>query len=119
MRTRLYSLLRKLLIDSRRPWVTVIRLLGRFTERLLSNPQIAELWRFIFLGTLVETGRIAGQKVIEALTSCTSITVPILVAISNFASFRLCSTCVILGSCGDITWYLSDNCFLLFRRFRI
>ena len=70
MRTRLLSLLRKLLISSRQPWISGFRLLGRLIERLLSNPQIAELWRFIFLGTVVETGRVVGQKVVEAVSSC-------------------------------------------------
>jgi hypothetical protein len=70
MRIRLLSLLRKLLISSRQPWITGFRLLRRFIERLLSNPQIAELWRFIFLGTVVETGRIIGQKAVEAISSC-------------------------------------------------
>ena len=70
MRIRLLSLLRKLFISSRQPWITSFRLLRRFIERLLSNPQIAELWRFIFLGTVVETGRIIGQKAVEAISSC-------------------------------------------------
>jgi hypothetical protein len=75
MKIRLLSLLRKLLISSRQPWLTVFRLLSRLIERLLSNPHIAELWRFIFLGTVVETGRIVGQKVVEAVSSCMSILV--------------------------------------------
>lgn len=68
MKIRLLGLLRKLLVSSRQPWATVVRLLGRLIQRLLSNPQIAELWRFIFLGSLVETGRIVGQKVVDAVS---------------------------------------------------
>lgn len=90
MKIRLLGLLRKLLVSSRQPWATVVRLLGRLIQRLLSNPQIAELWRFIFLGSLVETGRIVGQKVVDAVSGCTSITIGV---ISNFTSaFSLRST---------------------------
>jgi hypothetical protein len=73
MNIGLLNLLRNLLIRGRQPWTTIVRLLGRVIDRLLSNPQIAELWRFIFLGTVVEAGRIAGQKVVEAVSSCTSV----------------------------------------------
>ena len=74
MRMRLLlGLLRKLLVGCRQSWLTVFRSIGRVIARLLSNPQIAELWRFIFLGSVVETGRIAGQKAVEAVSGCTSI----------------------------------------------
>jgi hypothetical protein len=71
MNIGLLNLLRNL-IRCRQPWTTIVRLLRRVIDRLLSNPQIAELWRFIFLGTVVEAGRIAGQKVVEAVSSCRS-----------------------------------------------
>jgi hypothetical protein len=77
MKIQLLSLLRKLLIGCRQPWATVLRSFSRLIERLLSNPHIADLWRFIFLGTLVETGRVVGQKMVDAVSSCTSITVVI------------------------------------------
>jgi len=103
MKIRLLSLLRKLLIDCRQPWRTVLRSLSRLIERLLSNPYIADLWRFIFLGTLVETGRVVGQKVVDAVSSF----------------FVVCYPRMQFRQSGDVTPYLSDYCFLLFRRFRI
>jgi hypothetical protein len=76
MRIRLlFSLLRKLLVGCRRSWLRGFRSIGRLIAPLLSNPQIGELWRFIFLGSLVETGRIVGQKAVEALSSCMLISI--------------------------------------------
>ncbi|KAJ7479279.1 hypothetical protein FB451DRAFT_1131411 [Mycena latifolia] len=36
-----------------------------FIQKLVSNPQIAELFRFIFLGTIVEAGRSLGQTLMD------------------------------------------------------
>ena len=70
---RLLRLLRRLLLNSGQSWRNILRSLGRLIERLLSNPYIADLWRFIFLGSLVETGRIISQKASNAVSSCMSL----------------------------------------------
>ncbi|KAJ7094211.1 hypothetical protein C8R44DRAFT_684782 [Mycena epipterygia] len=38
-------------------------------QKMMSNPQIAELFRFIFLGTVVETGRKLGESLVDLSTS--------------------------------------------------
>jgi hypothetical protein len=58
----------KFFINSSQFWLTVVYQFTRLIQRLLSNPQIAELWRFIFLGAIVEVGRIVSQKVFEAVS---------------------------------------------------
>lgn len=39
--------------------------------RLVSNPHIAELLRFIFLGTVVELSKIVGLKIVSFAKHCT------------------------------------------------
>ncbi|KAJ6610641.1 hypothetical protein B0H10DRAFT_1883311 [Mycena sp. CBHHK59/15] len=68
----LVSLLRliyKLGLASGRSWTSLIAGAGSFLRRMASNPQIAELFRFIFLGTIVETGRRLGEKILDIATS--------------------------------------------------
>ena len=36
----------------------------------MANSHVAELLRFIFLGTVVETSRLAGQKAIDFVKHC-------------------------------------------------
>ena len=43
-----------------------------FIPKLLANPQVAELLRFIFLGTVVESSRLAGQKIVDFVKHCES-----------------------------------------------
>lgn len=71
MRTTLLHLFRHIKLNGSftRP-KDIIKLLTGFIRRLLANPQIAELWRFIFLGTVVEAGRVAGQKLVDFVSSC-------------------------------------------------
>ena len=38
--------------------------------KLLSNPHVAELLRFIFLGTVVETSRQLGQRAVDMAKHC-------------------------------------------------
>ncbi|KAJ6536501.1 P-loop containing nucleoside triphosphate hydrolase protein [Mycena vulgaris] len=42
-----------------------IESLTSFVQEMVSNPQIAELFRFIFLGTILETGRKIGQALLD------------------------------------------------------
>ena len=72
----LFRLLQRIQLKSGRSWLEIIRLLKRFVRRLLSNPPVAELLRFIFLGTVVETGRIVGQKVVDVVSSCRLVSLP-------------------------------------------
>lgn len=39
--------------------------------KLLSNPHVAEILRFVFLGTVVEWSRLAGQKLADLVKHCT------------------------------------------------
>lgn len=39
--------------------------------KLVSNPHIAELLRFIFLGTVVELSKIVGLKIVSFVKHCT------------------------------------------------
>jgi hypothetical protein len=38
--------------------------------KLLANPHVAELLRFIFLGTVVETSRQLGQRAVDTVKHC-------------------------------------------------
>ena len=49
---------------------TILTFFKTIVPKLLSNPQIAELFRFLFLGTIVETSRIAGQKAVDFIKHC-------------------------------------------------
>ncbi|KAJ7351438.1 P-loop containing nucleoside triphosphate hydrolase protein [Mycena albidolilacea] len=55
--------------QSGRSWKQILRALAILLKRLLSNPQVAELLRFIFLGTVVETGRVIGAKMVSTVNS--------------------------------------------------
>ena len=48
----------------------VVQLFRNVLGKLLENPHIAELLRFIFLGTVVETTRQAGQKAVDFAKHC-------------------------------------------------
>lgn len=54
------------------PNVWLFRVLRNVLSKLLENPHVAELLRFIFLGTIVETSRLAGQKVVDFAKHCRS-----------------------------------------------
>ncbi|KAJ7595072.1 P-loop containing nucleoside triphosphate hydrolase protein [Mycena floridula] len=69
MRPSIIIFLRRIFLRSGRSWRQSIQIFSRLIAKLLSNPQIAELWRFIFLGSIVETGRIVGQKVVDVVSS--------------------------------------------------
>ncbi|KAJ7484956.1 P-loop containing nucleoside triphosphate hydrolase protein [Mycena galericulata] len=61
--------LRRIKIQSGRSWKHIIKALILLVKRMLGNPQVAELLRFIFLGTIVETGRVAGAKMVSTVNS--------------------------------------------------
>ncbi|KAJ7199026.1 P-loop containing nucleoside triphosphate hydrolase protein [Mycena pura] len=61
--------LRRVKILSGRSWKQVIKAFVLLLRQALSNPQVAELVRFIFLGTIVETGRVAGAKMVSLVNS--------------------------------------------------
>ncbi|KAJ7721840.1 P-loop containing nucleoside triphosphate hydrolase protein [Mycena maculata] len=61
--------LRHLKIQSGRSWKEFIKFLLLLVKRMLGNPQVAELLRFIFLGTIVETGRVVGAKMVSTVNS--------------------------------------------------
>ncbi|KAJ7065640.1 hypothetical protein C8F01DRAFT_1366589 [Mycena amicta] len=50
-------------------WKHLIRALVRLFKQSLENPQVAELLRFIFLGTVVETSRTIGVKMVSFVNS--------------------------------------------------
>ncbi|KAJ7624490.1 P-loop containing nucleoside triphosphate hydrolase protein [Roridomyces roridus] len=55
--------------QSGRSWSQVIQLFIQLVKRIMGNPQVAELVRFIFLGTIVETGRVVGAKMVSTVNS--------------------------------------------------
>ncbi|KAJ7075288.1 P-loop containing nucleoside triphosphate hydrolase protein [Mycena belliarum] len=61
--------LRRITLRSGRSWQQVLKTLALLLRRLLGNPQVAELIRFIFLGTIVETGRVVGAKMVSTVNS--------------------------------------------------
>ncbi|KAJ7096849.1 P-loop containing nucleoside triphosphate hydrolase protein [Mycena epipterygia] len=61
--------LRRVKIQSGRSWTQVIKMLVALVRRFLGNDQVSELLRFIFLGTIVETGRVVGAKMVSTVNS--------------------------------------------------
>ncbi|KAF7332904.1 p-loop containing nucleoside triphosphate hydrolase protein [Mycena venus] len=61
--------LRRVKTQSGHSWTQILRALALLLKRLLGNPQVAELLRFIFLGTVVETGRVIGAKMVSTVNS--------------------------------------------------
>ncbi|KAJ7249803.1 P-loop containing nucleoside triphosphate hydrolase protein [Mycena haematopus] len=61
--------LRRVKLLSGRSWKHILRALISLCKQLLGNPQVAELLRFIFLGTVVETGRVIGAKMVSTVNS--------------------------------------------------
>ncbi|KAJ7613108.1 hypothetical protein FB45DRAFT_1065212, partial [Roridomyces roridus] len=55
--------------QSGRSWSQVIRLFIQLVKRIMGNPQVSELVRFIFLGTIVETGRVIGARMVSTVNS--------------------------------------------------
>jgi hypothetical protein len=68
MRVAFLRLIHRIHLGSGHPWTELIELI----RKLLSNPQVAELCRFVFLGTIVETGRMAAQKIADFISGCGS-----------------------------------------------
>ena len=58
----------KTIITTPNHWM--IQLFRNVIGKLLENQHIAELLRFIFLGTVVETTRLAGQKAVDFAKHC-------------------------------------------------
>ncbi|KAJ7277167.1 hypothetical protein C8J57DRAFT_1061163 [Mycena rebaudengoi] len=56
------------LASSRRPWARLLATVISFIRKIATHPQVAELLRFIFLGTIVETGRKLAQNIAEITT---------------------------------------------------
>ncbi|KAJ7132511.1 P-loop containing nucleoside triphosphate hydrolase protein [Mycena epipterygia] len=63
------TLIRLLRAASGRSWKQFIKTLALLLKHVLGNPQVSELLRFIFLGTIVETGRVVGAKMVSAVNS--------------------------------------------------
>ncbi|KAJ7083920.1 P-loop containing nucleoside triphosphate hydrolase protein [Mycena crocata] len=61
--------LRRVKNQSGRSWTQVIKSFAALLRRILGNAQVAELLRFIFLGTIVETGRVVGAKMVSTVNS--------------------------------------------------
>ncbi|CAK5276803.1 unnamed protein product [Mycena citricolor] len=55
--------------QSGRSWNQFIRAILLVFKRLLENPQVSELLRFMFLGTIVETSRVIGAKMVSTVNS--------------------------------------------------
>ena len=55
------------------PNVWFFRFMRGIMGKVVENPYVAELLRFIFLGTIVETSRLVGQKVIDFAKHCKSL----------------------------------------------
>ncbi|KAK7023348.1 p-loop containing nucleoside triphosphate hydrolase protein [Favolaschia claudopus] len=62
---RLYRLVTRLALASGQPGIHFLRSAIAFLRRIATHPQVAELFRFIFLGTIVETGRQIAAKIAE------------------------------------------------------
>ncbi|KAJ7263450.1 P-loop containing nucleoside triphosphate hydrolase protein [Mycena rebaudengoi] len=61
--------LRRIQYRSGRSWTHILRAFAMLLRRILGNAQVAELIRFIFLGTIVETGRVIGAKMVSTVNS--------------------------------------------------
>ncbi|KAH8111598.1 hypothetical protein DFH11DRAFT_589794 [Phellopilus nigrolimitatus] len=48
------------------PNTWIIQTIKNLLSRLLSNPHVAELLRFLFLGTVVEVSKVIGQKALDS-----------------------------------------------------
>lgn len=53
-----------------RPFQEIIVFFSKIVKKLLDNPQVAELLRFIFLGTVVEASRLVGQRIVDMISKC-------------------------------------------------
>lgn len=75
-RSSLLSLIRLLarrlqLLSPLLPGRYIFQALKNAIPKLLSNPHVAEILRFVFLGTVVEWSRLAGQKLTDIVKHCT------------------------------------------------
>ncbi|KAJ6596281.1 P-loop containing nucleoside triphosphate hydrolase protein [Mycena vulgaris] len=64
----LLRLINRLSLASGRSWTSLLAAAISFVRKMATHPQITELFRFIFLGTIVETGRKIAQKIAEFAT---------------------------------------------------
>ncbi|KAJ6452454.1 hypothetical protein C8R45DRAFT_641317 [Mycena sanguinolenta] len=64
----LFRVVKRLRLGARQPWMQMLRVAIAFVRRLATHPQVSELFRFIFLGTIVETGRQMAAKIAEVTT---------------------------------------------------
>jgi hypothetical protein len=62
----------KIHLATGRPLREILSSFLNIFSKLLENPQIAELLRFIFLGTVVEASRVVGQRIVDVMTKCLS-----------------------------------------------
>ncbi|KAJ6448744.1 P-loop containing nucleoside triphosphate hydrolase protein [Mycena vitilis] len=62
-------LLQALCRFKQRSWRTIVKVLRLLIKLVLSNQGVAESLRFVLFGTLVELGRLIGQKVVSMLAS--------------------------------------------------
>ncbi|KAJ7182315.1 P-loop containing nucleoside triphosphate hydrolase protein [Mycena crocata] len=61
----LLRLISRLGLASGRSWTTLLAATLSFIRKIGTHPQVAELFRFVFLGTVVETGRKVAEKIAE------------------------------------------------------
>ncbi|KAJ7477695.1 hypothetical protein FB451DRAFT_192222 [Mycena latifolia] len=64
----LLRLISRLGLASGRSWTSFLAAAVSFLRKIATHPQVAELFRFIFLGTIVETGRKVAQKIADYTT---------------------------------------------------
>ncbi|KAJ7634405.1 P-loop containing nucleoside triphosphate hydrolase protein [Roridomyces roridus] len=61
----LWRLIRRVGLYSKRSWSRLLWTILSSLRKIATHPQAAELFRFIFLGTIVETGRQVAAKVLQ------------------------------------------------------
>jgi hypothetical protein len=67
---KLLRLINRVGLVSGRPWTKLLTPVITLIRKLISQPQVAELFRFIFLGTIVETGRQMAQWISDFTRDC-------------------------------------------------
>ncbi|KAJ7238904.1 hypothetical protein C8J57DRAFT_1373211 [Mycena rebaudengoi] len=67
---KLLRLINRVGLVSGRPWTRLLAPVMALIRKLISQPQVAELFRFIFLGTIVETGRQMAQWISDFTRDC-------------------------------------------------
>jgi hypothetical protein len=67
---KLLRVINRVGLVSGRPWTKLLTPVITLIRKLISQPQVAELFRFIFLGTIVETGHQMAQWIADFTRDC-------------------------------------------------